>query len=358
MQPETPDDVANLCNVAELDTNHYKVFTPNRRKRIDPFSAEIDPPQAAPERNLASMVEQQAESEITPKSAPEMSSRRWTVLHSAAEVNPNADSDDYRVVAEEIHVPTLSVFSTAGGVGKTSIVAALARALSRSGQRLLMVHGVEEYTLTLHFGGQSGKPGRLRTFFPPTRKEGQISVVAHDFDVAPHGVEIDGWLQREVASVQGEVDRVLVEISRLGSEDQHFLGLSHATLVVLVPDIRCLLSVPKLKKMLEQQNETGFRKVNPYFLLNKFDANSAFHNEIRDQLRKQLGSRLLPFTIRRSDLVSEALASGMTVLDYAPKASIVDDLLRLAAWAGELSNVRELPAAKSVTKANAAIAAV
>ncbi len=355
MRPEPPDDVAQLCNLAELDKTHYRVF-PNHQRQLSP--AEANPKPATPERDLAgtrdldSMVEQQAEGEATRKPAPEMPSHRWTVLHSAAVSNPE-EPDDYRAAAEEIHVPTLSVFSTAGGVGKTSIVAALSRALSRAGQRMLVVHGAEEFTLTLHFGGQAGKPGRLRTFFPPTRKEGQINVLAHDFDVAPQGVEIDGWLQREVASIQGEVDRVLVEVRSLSGEDRHFLGLSHATLAVLVPDVRCLLSIAKLKKQLEQQNESGFRKVSPYFLLNKFDSNSAFHNEIRDQLRKQLGSKLLPFTIRRSDLVSEALASGMTVLDYAPKASIVDDLLRLSTWAGELGAVR--PAVKNVNKANAAI---
>ncbi len=75
-------------------------------------------------------------------------------------------------------------------------------------------------------------------------------------------------------------------------------------------------------------------------------------------MRKQLGAKLLPFTIRRSDLVSEALASGMTVLDYAPKSAIVDDLMRLAAWAGEIGNVREIPVAKSVTKTNSGIAVI
>ncbi len=360
MPTDTPDDVANLCNVAELDTTHYKIFSPvRRRQNFAPAEVETNPLASDfnSSRRLIVEVEPETAGEVPSKFAPEMSSR-WTVLRSANEVNLNNGVDDYRVVAEEIHVPTLSVFSTAGGAGKTSIVAALARALSRSGQRMLMVHGMEEYTLPLHFGGQAGKPGRLRTFFPPSRREGQISVLSHDFDVAPHGVEIDGWLQREVASVQGEADRVLVEIGRLNGEERHFLGLSHATLAILVPDVRCLLSVAKLKKALDQQNESEFRKVNPYFVLNKFDSNSAFHNEIRDQLRKQLGAKLLPFTIRRSDLVSEALASGMTVLDYAPKSAIVDDLMRLAAWAGEIGNVREIPVAKSVTKTNSGIAVI
>jgi cellulose synthase operon protein YhjQ len=355
VRPEPPDDVANLCSVAELDKMHYKVFDRARLQHIS-APAEADPKPAAAERDLAKFVaEKQMERETTPKYAPEMPSHRWSMLYSTADANPDASVDDYSAVTEEIHVPTLAVFSMVGGVGKTSIVAALARALSRSGQRVLIVHGAEQHTLTLHFGGQPGKPGRLRTFFPPTRNEGQINVLAHDFDEAVHDVEIEGWLQREIASVQGEVDRVLVEVSRLSSEDVHFLGLSSATLVIVVPDLGSLLNVARLKKLLEQQNHSSFRKVNPYFVLNKFDANSAFHNEIRNHLRQQLSSRLLPFTIRRSDLVAEAVASGMTVLDYAPKAAIVDDLLRLSAWVGELGNVSELSAVKNVAKSKPAI---
>ncbi|MGA2961510.1 MAG: cellulose synthase operon protein YhjQ/BcsQ [Candidatus Korobacteraceae bacterium] len=356
MRPDTPDDVANLCNVAELDKARYKVFTRTRHEQI---AVETDSEPAASERDLVKLIEEpQAGRALMPRHAPEPPSHSWTMLHAVAEANSVTYAEDSQVVSEEIHVPTLSVFSTAGGVGKTFIVAALARAQSRSGQRVLVVHGEEQYTLTPHFGGQAGKPGRLRTFFPPTRKEGQINVLAHDFDGFSQGGEIDGWLQREVASVEDEVDRVLVEVSRLSSEDRHFLGLSHATLAVLVPDIGSLLSVPKLKNLLEQQYQSGFRKVNPYFVLNKFDANSAFHNEIRKHLRQQLGPRLLPFTVRRSDLVAEAIAAGMTVLDYAPRAAIVDDLLRLSAWVNELGSIREVPISKSATRPNSAIASV
>jgi Mrp family chromosome partitioning ATPase len=55
-------------------------------------------------------------------------------------------------------------------------------------------------------------------------------------------------------------------------------------------------------------------------------------------LRQQLGTRLLPFCIRRSDVVAEALAAGMTVLDYAPKSVPAEDFLRLATWARQVSS--------------------
>jgi cellulose biosynthesis protein BcsQ len=41
---------------------------------------------------------------------------------------------------------------------------------------------------------------------------------------------------------------------------------------------------------------------------------------------------LLPFVIRRSASVPEALAEGMTVMDYAPEAAVAGDFMNLASW--------------------------
>jgi cellulose biosynthesis protein BcsQ len=56
------------------------------------------------------------------------------------------------------------------------------------------------------------------------------------------------------------------------------------------------------------------------------------HLDVREVLRRKLGDRLLPFVIRRAPAVSEALAEGMTVVDYAPDASVVEDYVSVATW--------------------------
>ena len=61
-------------------------------------------------------------------------------------------------------------------------------------------------------------------------------------------------------------------------------------------------------------------------------------------LQQQLGDRLLPFVLRRSSAVSEALAEGMTVIDYAPGSAVAEDYWNLAGWLRSLS----APAARAV----------
>jgi len=54
-------------------------------------------------------------------------------------------------------------------------------------------------------------------------------------------------------------------------------------------------------------------------------------------VREQVGDRLLPFALRRAPAVSEALAEGMTVMDYAPNSTVAEDFGNLAAWVKSLA---------------------
>jgi cellulose biosynthesis protein BcsQ len=61
------------------------------------------------------------------------------------------------------------------------------------------------------------------------------------------------------------------------------------------------------------------------------------HLDVREVLREQLGERLLPFALRRTPAMSEALAEGMTVMDYAPGSPLAEDYATLAAWVKNIS---------------------
>jgi cellulose biosynthesis protein BcsQ len=75
----------------------------------------------------------------------------------------------------------------------------------------------------------------------------------------------------------------------------------------------------------------------PHYILNQFDSALPLHLDVREILREQLGDRLLPFALRHTPTVSEALAEGMTVMDYAPGSAVADDYSSLAAWVKSLS---------------------
>ena len=85
--------------------------------------------------------------------------------------------------APPARAPAVAVFSLAGGVGKTSLVATLGRALSSRGERVLLVDTAPYGLMPFFFGAHDQRPGVLRTFSPPGNSgDAPIQMVTIDPD--------------------------------------------------------------------------------------------------------------------------------------------------------------------------------
>jgi len=105
----------------------------------------------------------------------------------------------------------------------------------------------------------------------------------------------------------------------------------------VAPDMNSVISLQAVEKFFLGVMDADGRQVQPYYLLNQFDAALPLHLDVREVLRQQLGERLLPFVIRRAPAVSEALAEGMTVMDYAPDSAVSADYRNVASWLRAIS---------------------
>ena len=108
--------------------------------------------------------------------------------------------------------------------------------------------------------------------------------------------------------------------------------MGSVVIVPVAPDMNSVISLGPVEKFFAGMVDADGRSVQPYYLLNQFDASLPLHLDVREVMRQQLGDRLLPFVIRRSPVVSEALAEGMTVIDYAPDAPVAADYMNFAQW--------------------------
>lgn len=108
-------------------------------------------------------------------------------------------------------------------------------------------------------------------------------------------------------------------------------------LVPLAPDMNSVIGLHALEKYFAGAADEEGRPILPYYVINQFDAALPLHLDVREVLRRQLGDRLLPFVISRAPSVSEALADGMTVVDYAPDSVITKDYLNVANWIRTIS---------------------
>ena len=107
----------------------------------------------------------------------------------------------------------------------------------------------------------------------------------------------------------------------------------HPTVLVpMAPDMNSVISLQAVERLFRGVTDSDGRPVLPFYVLNHFDATLPLHLDVREVLRRQLGDRLLRVAIRRAPVVSEALAEGMTVVDYAPDAPVAQDYLDVASW--------------------------
>lgn len=229
----------------------------------------------------------------------------------------------------EGQVPVLAVFSLAGGVGKTSVVASVGRALAARGETVLLADTSLFGVLPFYFGARDIKPDVLRTFSGGPG-DTPVHLLTLDGERAAADAEL---LRREVAKAARDANRVLIDVAT-GSATmlRQALRLSPTVLVPVVPDMASVVSLQSLETFFKNQEGLSGQPLRAWFVLNQFDPSMPLQLDVREVLRQQLGERLLPFAIHRSTAVSEALAEGMTVIDYAPNSPAAEDIMNLVTW--------------------------
>jgi cellulose synthase operon protein YhjQ len=235
--------------------------------------------------------------------------------------------------------PSMAVFSLAGGVGKTSLVATLGRALSARGERVLLVDTAAFGLLPFFFGATDQRPGQLRTFNPPgVSADAPIQMITID----PEGMNAEPGSQEslsgEIAKFARGASRIIIDLATAsGATTRRILHMSPLVLIPVIADMNSVVSVSSIDAFFEHNSAAAGKPSLPYYVLNQFDATLPLHLDVREVLREQLGERLLPFALRRTPAMSEALAEGMTVMDYAPASALADDFTTLAGWVKSLS---------------------
>lgn len=278
---------------------------------------------------------------------------RWFALKSV--FDPQTAPIEQVPAQPPARVPVLAVFSLAGGVGKTSLVASLGRALSSRGERVLLVDTAAYGLLPFFFGARDQRPGLLRTFNPPgVGAEAPIQLVSLDPEGQPQEAQAQDqnqnsnqergpdrspdWLAQEVGRLSRGSHRILIDLpTASGATTRRVLRMAPTVLVPVAPDMNSVVSVGAIESFFRHSGNIGGKQILPYYVLNQFDYSLPLHLDVREILREQIGDRLLPFALRRSPAVSEALAEGMTVMDYAPSAVVAEDYTHLAQWVRSLS---------------------
>jgi cellulose synthase operon protein YhjQ len=270
--------------------------------------------------------------EDTLQGSRERMTSRWFALRSL--YDPGAVAPEVAQAPVAGRAPVVAVFSLAGGVGKTSVVATLGRALAAMGERMLLVDTASFGLLPFFFGARDQRPGVLRTFSPPGNSaDAAVQLITID----PEGLGADApgqeLLANEISRYARGANRVIVDLATAsGATSRRIMRMQPLVLVPVVPDMNSVVSVSSIDAFFQHNSSQPGKLIQPYYILNQFDSSLPLNLDVREVLRAQLGDRLLPFVLRRAPAMSEALAEGMTVMDYAPNSSLAEDFNLLAGW--------------------------
>jgi cellulose synthase operon protein YhjQ len=302
-----------------------------------PRETPAGPAWLSPERSDASSQPVPRAPEDTLQASRDRLTSRWFTLNSVFSGAVAQQEALPAPVAQR--APVLAVFSLAGGVGKTSLVATLGRALSARGERVLLVDTAAYGLLPFFFGARDQRPGVLRTFTAPgTSGDAPIQMITVDPETMGPETAPQETLTQEIARHGRGVGRILVDLATAsGATTRRVLRMGPTVLVPVVPDMSSVVSVGAIDAFFQHNVSSSGQHVRPYYVLNQFDPSFPLHLDVREVLREQLGDRLLPFALRRTPAVSEALAEGMTVVDYAPNSTVAEDFGSLAGWVKSLA---------------------
>ena len=323
MTEKSPDDIFALCSRFDLDQESYRVFprkepiTPSSNRSKLPLAAPVEPEGSSP---AVMAVRADQEEDGAPASQTSRTALRnlWRHLELSEGKSKALSFDD-------LLQSSVFVYGTAGGVGATTISATLARLFAKAGRSCAVVDDRHESVLPFFFGDQRAIYEHKRHAGLHAASETAVRIITRKPDGTGVTNEETGeqncWLERSVSSVQKYLDHLVVDVQR-GQESTLPTAAMPVAVVVAVPDVSSLVGARALKQILNEKASSS----KLLCVLNKFDSSLTLHTEIRDWFQENFSQVL---TLGRSDLFNEALAEGLTVVDWMPQSAAAADCLSL-----------------------------
>lgn len=316
-------DICRILDRVEIATDGYKSFAGSRAKnrstepRTDAAAkGSAEPPTTADDTEpVAETVARQADS------SPFLATAARLLARAGAQDPAEIEPADWDALPIERSVAFAAV---SGGVGSATLLANTAATLAASGERIAVADSGPSL-LPFYFGAGAFRSAPA-SFLP---QHGSGAAPVHLVTGAPRQSTAE-WLLAGLHEFRSESDRLLLNYRPDWCADAVRWTLRAPVVVVLLtPEPGSLLRLPLT---LDAIRRAGGNAIRPAFLLNRFDAASDLHVQVRTALAERFGEHLLPFVVRRDETFTQCLAAGSTVNALAPKSDAAQDIRQLADW--------------------------
>ena len=242
----------------------------------------------------------------------------------------------------------LSVVSAKGGVGKSTVAANLAVALHDLGHPVLAVDLDPQNGLRFHFSFEVGSGNGLSS------SGGDASALSRLAEMTPSGVALipygqcdearrlsfeaelvhrPSWLSEALNGMNLADNAIVVLDTPPGPSVYMTQALTAASLAIAVtlPDAGSYVTLPQLRSLFESYclGRPEFRDYG--FIVNQVDQGRQLSRDVATMLRASFGDRIIG-RIHQDQAISEALAFGQSVFQYAPHSEGARDVMACARW--------------------------
>ena len=234
---------------------------------------------------------------------------------------------------------TVAVGCRKGGVGKSALVASLASVFAHEGRRVLIVDLDPQGNVTFGLGGEPGAPGTAEFLLGEAVEPTEIRESLHILAGGPelNGREISALdpddLRDAVQSKKAEYDVILFDLPPYSELLERFgLVASDRALIPVVAHPFAISGATRIIELIDGRKKR--RKLGP-----KHWALVLSMVDLRRSLDRQLTSTLGEFfpaidrlSFRQDTAVSFSLTDQIPLMEYEPRARVINDLNRIAEW--------------------------